>query len=101
MVFNMPFQKGNKLARGGARPGSGPKPLALRELCGKAFHDRIPILAAIADDDSLPARDGISAIKVLADVGLPKQRQHSFGCDDAELPQAITVIMPPGFVAKD
>lgn len=73
----MPFQKGNKLARGGARPHSGRSPAWVRELCRKAFIDRLPTLRQIIDDPKTGARDRVAALALLARVGVPAQSEVS------------------------
>lgn len=47
----MAFQKGNKLAKGGARPNSGPNPDWLKEKCQRIIEKRklIEFLADVAD----------------------------------------------------
>lgn len=43
-----PFQKGNKLAKGGARPNSGPKPNWFKEQCRKRL-ERPEVLQLVDD----------------------------------------------------
>ncbi len=86
----MPFAKGNKLAKGGARAASGPKPLAIRQLCAKAFAERIPVAKQIADDAEGRPADKIAALNLLAKVGLPAQHEVA-----TDAPTAIIWQLPP------
>lgn len=91
----MPFQKGHKLAKGGPRPNSGPKPLATRALCHLSFHKRVRVLAQIFDDTALEPRDRIAALKVLASIGVPRQHEH-----ELKVPATITLAVV-GLEARD
>jgi hypothetical protein len=85
----MAFQKGNRLAAGGKRIGSGRKPLAVRQLCAKSFAERIRLLEEIADDAEERATDRIAALALLAKTGIPAQVE-----DVSELPRAVMFTVP-------
>jgi hypothetical protein len=70
MDFNMPFQKGHKLAKGGRREGCGRTPDKIREICARSFTKRIPILRRIADDDTKDDNVRLKAVDMLAKYGL-------------------------------
>lgn len=72
----MAAPKGNKFAKGGARPNSGPKKLSVRQLCAAEFEKRVPILCTIADDDKGRPLDRIAALKELARIGVPEKMLH-------------------------
>jgi hypothetical protein len=87
----MPFKKGNKHGKGGARPNSGPTPLKIRELCRKSFAERLPILDQIADGEDEEARDRIAALGLLAKVGIPAQNEQ---VGDLPVFQGAVVVVP-------
>lgn len=66
----MPFQKGHKFGYHGKQPNAGRKPLKVRELCAKMFVDRLPLLAAIADDAKEQTKERIAAMALLAKYGV-------------------------------
>lgn len=67
------FQKGNKLAKGGARPNSGVIPQVVREACRIALHNRVKVLCKIIDSPESQDRDKIAAWRAIASVGMPAQ----------------------------
>jgi hypothetical protein len=69
------FQPGHKLAKGGPRPNSGPKPSEIRELCASNFYKNVPILDEIARNPKSSNKDRIAAILALAKVGIPAQHE--------------------------
>jgi hypothetical protein len=85
-----PFPKGNKLAKGGSRPNSGRKPLALRALCADSFFDRISKLTSIIDAPDARPADRIAAMSLLAKIGLPSQFENV-----GAMPTAIAWQLPP------
>lgn len=86
----MPFQKGHKLAKGGARQGAGRKTNAIRALCAKAFADRVPVLGQIIDDPQARPTDKIAALALLGKTGIPSQFENV-----GEAPKAILWQLPP------
>ncbi len=56
--------------RRGNRGGAGAPPSAIRTRCRQAFADRVAIAERIADDDSVPPRDRLRAMELLARIGL-------------------------------
>ena len=67
------FKKGNKLAKGGARPNSGMIPREVREACRLKVYDRIGILCKIMDNPEAEDKNKIAAWRALASVGMPAQ----------------------------
>ena len=64
-----PFPKGNRLAKGGPRPDSGRKPLAVRALCANSFFDRISKLTGIIDAPDARPADRIAAMSQMIPLG--------------------------------
>lgn len=89
----MPFQKGNKVAKGGDRPNSGRPPNWLREKCQKLIEDKklIDFLADVASGEymenvfdgsqkqglmrSADAKDRMKAAEMLMDRAYGKASQ--------------------------
>lgn len=81
----MPFQKGHKLAKGGARPNSGPKPNPIKQMVDSGDYSADPdvqsvidFLRKVVDDGAEDTRNRIAAAKEYLDrkVGKAKERKE-------------------------
>ena len=84
------LQTGNPKSRGAMR-------LAVRELCREAFAGRVHVLRKIADDESLPPRDRLRAIDVMAKYGVGTPEKEGTVSIDAvrDLVTSIGQVVEP------
>lgn len=78
---------------GGRQPGAGRPASAIRGRLRKSFNKRVPILRDIADDESLPPRDRIQALGLMAKYGLGEPGKYDSGLVSA-LAAAVGEVFP-------